>query len=192
MILVPVAPAVAVNARKERTDVESEVDDLLEVIAAIEKNDAVANGQIAIAGEGCGGALALVLAGSRPGAVRAVAAVDPIVDWDVTLDEVEGSTRAWLYENYGCRWPTPAATRCASPSTFAGVIDAPMLLVEHKKDEIHVPLLCSLLDDLDHQYWYQSATGDSVWATYARGPPSSPTLSAARSKRLPQKRLMSR
>jgi dipeptidyl aminopeptidase/acylaminoacyl peptidase len=156
------------NARKERTDAESEVDDLLEVIAAIEKNDAVANGQIAIAGEGYGGALALVLAGSRPGAVRAVAAVDPIVDWDVTLDEVEGSTRTWLYENYGLPLANAGRYALRSPSTFAGVIDAPMLLVEHKKDEIHVPLLRSLLDDLDHQYWYQSATGDSVWAAYAR------------------------
>jgi dienelactone hydrolase len=156
------------NARKERTDVESEVDDLLEVIVAIEKNDAVANGQIAIAGEGYGGALALVLAGSRPGAVRAVAAVDPIVDWDVTLDEVEGSTRAWLYENYGLPLANAGRYALRSPSTFAGVIDAPMLLVEHKKDEIHVPLLRSLLDGLDLPYWYQSATGDSVWATYAR------------------------
>lgn len=156
------------NARKERSDTESEVDDLLEVIAAIEKNDAVLAGQAAIVGEGYGGALALVLAGSRPGAVRAVAAIDPIVDWDLTLDEVEGPVRAWLFENYGLPLANAGRYALRSPSTFAGVIDAPMLLVEHIKDQIHVPLLRSLLDGLDRPYWYESAIGDSVWAAYAR------------------------
>lgn len=156
------------NARKERTDIESEVDDLLEVIAAIEKNDAVAAGKVAIAGEGYGGALALVLAGSRPGTVQAVAAIDPIVDWDLTLDEVEGPVRTWLFDTYGLPLANAGRYALRSPSTFAGVIDAPMLLVEHIKDQVHVPLLRSLLDGLDRPYWYESATNDSVWATYAR------------------------
>jgi pimeloyl-ACP methyl ester carboxylesterase len=156
------------NARKERTDTESEVDDLLEVIAAIAKNDAVAEGKVAVVGEGYGGALALVLAGSRPGTVQAVAAIDPIVDWDLTLDEAEGPVRAWYFENYGL--PLASAGRYAlrSPSTFAGVIEAPMLLVEHEKDRIHVPLFRSLLDELERPYWYESAIGESVWAAFAR------------------------
>jgi dipeptidyl aminopeptidase/acylaminoacyl peptidase len=173
-VFVPTLPGAAgagrkvANARKERTDTESEVDDLLEVIAAIAKNDAVAEGKVAVVGEGYGGALALVLAGSRPGTVQAVAAIDPIVDWDLTLDEAEGPVRAWYFENYGL--PLASAGRYAlrSPSTFAGVIEAPMLLVEHEKDRIHVPLFRSLLDELERPYWYESAIGESVWAAFAR------------------------
>jgi hypothetical protein len=100
--------------------------------------------------------------------VKAVAAIDPIVDWDVTLDEAEGATRAWYYENYGL--PLAHAGRYAlrTPSTFAGVIDAPTLLVDRADDQVHLPLLRSLLDGLERPYWFESATGESVWAGYAR------------------------
>ncbi len=39
------------DARRDRADVESEVEDLLDIIAAIEENEGVATGRVAIVGE---------------------------------------------------------------------------------------------------------------------------------------------
>ena len=86
------------GARKDRADFESEVDDLLLVIDLLRENNGVDGSRIAIVGEGYGGALALVLAGSRPGTVQGVVAIDPIVDWDIALDDATGAER--LYDAF--------------------------------------------------------------------------------------------
>ncbi|MCC6704320.1 MAG: PD40 domain-containing protein [Thermomicrobiales bacterium] len=155
-------------ARKDRADIESEVDDLLAVIDLLKENNGVDSSRIAIVGEGYGGALALVLAGSRPGTVQGVVAIDPVVDWDSALDEAEGAERAWYRENYGLPIAQMGRYALRTPMTFAGVIDAPALLIERTPGEIHVPLLRSKLDELDRPYWFEQAAGESGWAVYAR------------------------
>jgi dipeptidyl aminopeptidase/acylaminoacyl peptidase len=156
------------NARKDRTDVESEVDDLLEVITLLQENNGVDGSRIAVVGEGYGGALALVLAGSRPDAVQAAVAIDPIVDWDVALDQSEGAVHAWYLNNYGLPLANAGRYALRSPSTFAGVIEAPVLLIDRTPDEIHLPLLRSIFEALGRAYWSESARDEPAWATYAR------------------------
>ncbi len=156
------------DLRRDRADVESEVEDLLDIIAAIEENEGVATGRVAIVGEGYGGALALVLAGSRPDAVQGVVAIDPIVDWDSTLDQCDGAMRDWFMTNYGLPLANAGRYALRSPATFAGVIEAPTLLIERTPDELHIPYLRSVLDELGRSYWTETSTGESTWATYAR------------------------
>jgi Tol biopolymer transport system component/pimeloyl-ACP methyl ester carboxylesterase len=156
------------GARKDRADIESEVDDLLAIIDVLKANNGVDSSRIAIVGEGYGGALALVLAGSRPGEVQGVVAIDPIVDWDIALDDAEGAERAWYRDNYGLPIAQMGRYALRTPMTFAGVIDAPTLLIERTPDQIHVPLLRSKLDELSRPYWAESAVGESTWSAYAR------------------------
>jgi dipeptidyl aminopeptidase/acylaminoacyl peptidase len=156
------------GARKDRADIESEVDDLLAVIDLLRENNGVDGSRIAIVGEGYGGALALVLAGSRPGTVQGVVAIDPIVDWDIALDDAEGAERTWYRENYGLPIAQMGRYALRTPMTFAGVIDAPVLLVERTDDQIHGPLLRSKLDELNRPYWSESAQGEPAWSAYAR------------------------
>ena len=156
------------SARKDRADVESEVDDLLAVIDLVRENNGVDGSRIAIVGEGYGGALALVLAGSRPGTIQGVVAIDPIVDWDIALDDATGAERAWYRENYGLPIAQMGRYALRTPMTFAGVIDAPTMLIERTQDHVHVPLLRSKLDELNRPYWSEHAEGDSTWAVYAR------------------------
>ncbi|MEZ4496134.1 MAG: prolyl oligopeptidase family serine peptidase [Thermomicrobiales bacterium] len=156
------------GARKDRADFESEVDDLLLVIDLLRENNGVDGSRIAIVGEGYGGALALVLAGSRPGTVQGVVAIDPIVDWDIALDDATGAERAWYRENYGLPIAQMGRYALRTPMTFAGVIDAPALLVERTPGEIHLPLLRSKLDELNRPYWSEAAAGESTWSVYAR------------------------
>ncbi len=155
-------------ARSERADIESEVDDLLAVIDLLRENNGVDESRIAIVGEGYGGALALVLAGSRPGTIQGVVAVDPIVDWDIALDDATGAERVWYRENYGLPIAQMGRYALRTPMTFAGVIDAPALLIERTQDQIHLPLLRSKLDELQRPYWSENAAGESTWAVYAR------------------------
>ena len=156
------------NGRKERTDVESEVDDLLDVITLLQENNGVDGSRIAVVGEGYGGALALVLAGSRPDAVQAAVAIDPIVDWDVALDQSEGDVHRWYLENYGLPLANAGRYALRAPSTFAGVIEAPVLLIDRTPDEIHLPLLRSIFEALDRTYWSETARDEPAWAVYAR------------------------
>jgi dipeptidyl aminopeptidase/acylaminoacyl peptidase len=156
------------SARKDRADIESEVDDLLAVIDVLKANNGVDSSRIAIVGHGYGGALALVLAGSRPGTVQGVVAIDPIVDWDIALDDATGAERAWYRDNYGLPIAQMGRYALRTPMTFAGVIDAPTLLIEQTPEQIHIPLLRSKLDELQRTYWTESAAGESTWSVYAR------------------------
>ena len=156
------------DARAERADSESEVEDLLDIIATVEENDGVLKDRVAVVGEGYGGALALVLAGSRPDAVQGVVAIDPIVDWDITLDQCDSAMRDWFMANYGLPLANAGRYALRSPATFAGVIDAPMLLIERTPDQVHIPLLESVLSELGRVFWSESAVGESTWAVYAR------------------------
>ena len=76
-----------------------------------------------------GAALALVLAGSRPGVVKAVAAIDPVCDWNIEFDHADHVERDWLSENLGLPANNQGVYALRTPTTYAGVIDAPLYLL---------------------------------------------------------------
>ncbi|CAA9578312.1 MAG: tolB protein precursor, periplasmic protein involved in the tonb-independent uptake of group A colicins [uncultured Thermomicrobiales bacterium] len=113
----------------ETSDTEVEVADLADIAAALGELDGIDGGRLGIVGRGFGGTLALLAAASRPGTYRAVAAIDPIADWDLELDTTDGASRAWLTRQYGLPAARPARYALRSPDTFAALLDGPVLLV---------------------------------------------------------------
>jgi Tol biopolymer transport system component len=118
-----------INAQRDITTLEDEITDLADAIAALAANEGVDGGKISIVGRGYGGALALILAGARPGLVQAVAAIDPVVDWDAELDDADDAWRTWHLRYLGL----PAAARMRhslySVTTFIGAIEVPTLII---------------------------------------------------------------
>ncbi len=110
-------------------DDELEATDLIAAGEALGARDGVVDTKLALVGHGYGGTLAMVAAGARPGVYRTVVAIDPITDWVVELDGADRAWRAWVARQYGL--PLTHADRYAlrSPETFAGVIDAELVLV---------------------------------------------------------------
>jgi Tol biopolymer transport system component/pimeloyl-ACP methyl ester carboxylesterase len=117
------------TAQRDITTLEDEITDLADAIEHLANQDGVDAGKISIVGRGYGGALALILAGARPGLVKSVAAIDPIVDWDAELDDAGDTWRAWHLGYLGL----PAAARMRhslySVTTFVGAIDVPALII---------------------------------------------------------------
>lgn len=173
-VFCPVLPGAAgfgkkvANGRKERVGFESEVEDLLDVIAALAPNAGVDERRIAVVGEGYGGTLALLLAGSRPDAIQAVAAIDPIVDWDEALDSGDRAFRAWVLDTYGLPLADAETYTLRNPLTFAGVVAAPLLLVGKSPDDVHLGQLAGGLDDLGKGYWLEFSAAESRWEAWAR------------------------
>ncbi|MGI8475033.1 MAG: S9 family peptidase [Thermomicrobiales bacterium] len=160
------------NGLKETAGTEAEAADLLGILEIIRSAEGVDKHRLAVAGTGHGGALALTLAGSRPGQVQAVAAIDPVADWDTEFDNAGAERRRWLVDNLG----VPAASRGAytlrTPSTFVGVIDAPILLVgtdraPNRRTE-QIDLLTADMRELDMHFEHEVATLETDWETGAR------------------------
>jgi len=146
---------------------EAEMNDLAGLIDELRKIEGIDKNRIAIVGQGHGGALALLLAGARLGSVQAVAAIDPIADWNTEFDHADGSRRAWLVRNFGLPAVSfgPYAER--TPVTFAGLIDVPLLLIgtdpapAGRADQLE--LLAADLRELNVTFEQELASGGTPW-----------------------------
>ncbi len=110
-------------------DFEAETDDIATSLRVLREHEAGLPEQVAIMGRGFGGSLALTGAGGRPGQFAAVIAIDPITDWDRAFDEFSPTERAWYQRTFGLPIVEGGRYALRTPSTFAGVIDAPILLI---------------------------------------------------------------
>ena len=146
---------------------EAEANDLAGLIEELKKIEGIDKSRIAIVGEGHGGALALLLAGSRLHSVQAVAVVDPITDWNIEFDNAAAWRRAWLVKNFGLPAVSfgPYAER--TPITFAGLIDAPLLLIGTDPAPAgraeQLDLLAADLRELNVPFEREIATGETAW-----------------------------
>ena len=150
-------------------DFEAEADDIVTVDRMLRVGDLRLPDRHAILGAGAGGALALTTAGGRPGTFAAVIAIDPVTDWDREFDGLSPWQRAWYQRMFGL--PLQEAGRYAlrTPSTFAGVIDAPILLVT--RGERRATLLAPLtgvLQELDVAYQHIALDEDVADAEVGR------------------------
>jgi len=119
----------AVNALKAHAAAEAEIADLADAARVLCEQDGIDLDRIAIVGDGIGGAMALLLAGGRPGYVDAVVAIDPVADWDMEFARADDRQRAWMQRAYGIPSVNKAIYNLRTPSTFAGAIDQPVLLI---------------------------------------------------------------
>jgi dipeptidyl aminopeptidase/acylaminoacyl peptidase len=160
------------NLLKEQVDSESEIYDLIDALDALRNMPSVDGDRIAVVGQGYGGTLALLLAGGRPGTVKAAVAIDPITDWDLELDEADDEWRSWILKNYGL--PSANAGRYAlrTPATFAGVIDAPLLMIDTDRTPIHRTIqrevLAGTIREIGVDVREQVVTGETEWETAGR------------------------
>jgi dipeptidyl aminopeptidase/acylaminoacyl peptidase len=117
------------NGLKDSTPSEFEALDLSSAVEALRVMDGVDRRAMSVVGIGFGGALGLLLAGARPGGVDAVIAVDPVTDWDDEFDHGASVWREWHARNLGLPSSRRGVHSLISPTTFAGVISAPLLIV---------------------------------------------------------------
>ena len=155
------------NALKDQIATEAEVADLLTIRDAVSKIGGIDYGRIAVAGSGHGGTLALLLAGSRPGQVQAVVAVDPIADWDLEFDFADASFRSWMTRNFGIPATNRGAYALRTPSTFVGVIDAALMIIGTDRAPAGraAPLdeLTADMRELDVHFEHEVSHGETEW-----------------------------
>lgn len=172
-VLTPTLPGAAGYGRKISNGLkdagdESESSDLAGLIAELKKIDGIDKNRIAVVGEGYGGALALLLAGQRLGLVQAVAAVDPVTDWNAEFDNASPERRAWLVKHFGLPATSFAAYAVRTPTTFAGLIDVPLLLIGTDPAPAgraeQLDLLAADLRDLNVNFERELATGETEWS----------------------------
>ena len=108
---------------------EIEVSDIAEAGWALGEAEGIDASRLALVGVGFGGTLALLTAGARPGIYSAVVAIDPITEWSIELGECSPSWRNWVTTQYGMPLTNPDRYALRTPSTFAAVIDVPVILV---------------------------------------------------------------
>lgn len=171
-VLTPTLPGAAgygrklANGLKDAID-EAEASDLAGLIAELKKIEGIDKHRIAIVGEGHGGALALLLAGERLDAVQAIAVVDPITDWNVEFDNADAERRAWLVKTFGLPALTFGAYAYRTPATFAGLIEAPLLLIGTESAPAgrgeQLDLLAADLRDLNVEFEREVASGETEW-----------------------------
>lgn len=113
----------------ELADSEIEVADIVEAGAALGRIADVDEQKLAVVGNGYGGLLALLSAGARPGVFTAIAAIDPITDWSIELENADAPWRNWVSQQYGMPLTERDRYALRSPEMFAAVIDVPMILV---------------------------------------------------------------
>ena len=178
VVVVPTMPGTPGEGRKVstgligRTDIDAEVYDLLSVIEAVTAIPDIAQDRIGLVGSGQGGALAMVLAGSRPHAVQVVAAVDPVCDWNTEFDHAGDETRAWILDNLGLPATNQGVYAVRTPKTFAGVIEEPLMLMgtEHAPAGRSAQLdsLTVILRDLNHHFVQDVSLAEDEWTAMSR------------------------
>ena len=160
------------NVLKENVESETEIYDLVDALDALRNMPNVDSERVAVVGEGYGGTLALLLAGGRPGAVQAVVAIDPITDWELELDEADDEWRAWILKNYGLPAANPGRYALRTPTTFAGVINAPLLVIDTDRTPLHRTIqreaLTGTIREIGVDVQEQVVTGETEWETGRR------------------------
>lgn len=134
--------------------------------------DYVDTDKVYLVGQGYGGALALLLPGARPGAVDAVAVIDPVTDWDDELDQAADEFAHWYLNSLGLPSANRGKAALRTPTTFAGVLDLPVLLVGTSRAGIgravQLERFAAALDELDVPYARESSDSESTWQTAER------------------------
>ncbi len=154
---------------RSATSAEAETLTVLDVLRAMRELEMIDSERVAIVGSGYGGALALVAAGSRPDIAPAVVAIDPIADWDDEFDQGTTEWRNWQSRHFGL--PTLQRGRHAlrTPSTYIGVVEAPLLVVRTDNATEgrarQVENLVGIMQELDVAHTYDVLTGNSTWET---------------------------
>lgn len=174
-VIVPTLPGTPgygkkiVNALKERAGTEAEISDLVDLANWARGLEFVDGSRLYLVGEGYGGALALLLAGARPGAVDGVAVVDPVTDWDDELDQTDDAFASWYLANLGLPSNNRGKSALRTPTTFAGVLDLPVLLVGTSRASlgraIQLERFAAALDELQVPYARATSEDESTWLT---------------------------
>ncbi len=161
-----------VNAFKDRAGTEAEISDLVDLANWTRGLDYVDGDRVYLAGEGYGGALALLLPGARPGAVDAVAVIDPVTDWDDELDQADDEFAHWYLSQLGLPSTNRGRSALRTPTTFAGVLDLPVLLVGTSRASlgraVQLERFAAALDELDVPYIRETSENESTWQTAER------------------------
>jgi hypothetical protein len=161
-----------VNAFKERAGTESEISDLVDLANWTRGLDYVDSKRVYMVGLGYGGALALLLPGARPGAVDAVAVIDPVTDWDDELDQTDDDFAFWYLNSLGLPSANRGRSALRTPTTFAGVLDLPVLLVGTSRASIgravQLERFAVALDELEVPYTREASENESTWQTAER------------------------
>lgn len=178
VIVVPTRPGSPGEGKKlasglaERIEFEGDFDDLVAIIDAVREIPGVDTGRVALVGVGQGGAAALTLAGSRPGLVTAIAAIDPVADWNAEFDAADAETRAWIQDTIGLPASNQGRFAVRTPATFAGIIDIPVLLMGTESApagrSAQLDGLANLLRDLDRPFTHDVSIGESEWDAMRR------------------------
>jgi dipeptidyl aminopeptidase/acylaminoacyl peptidase len=177
-VYVPTLPGTPGEGRKvtnglaDREDSEAELMDLIAFIDAVQGIGGIDGRRIGIAGTGAGAALALVLAGSRPGTVRAVAAVDPVCDWNSEFDHADLAMREWLVANLGLPATSQGVYALRTPTTYAGVIDEPLYLLGTDSAPAgrtaQLDTFAALLRELDRPFEQDVSVNEPGWTAMRR------------------------
>ncbi len=141
-------------------DFEAETDDIATSLRVLREHEAGLPDHVAIMGTGFGGSLALTAAGGRPGQFTAVIAIDPITDWDRAFDEFSATERAWYQRTFGLPIVEGGRYALRTPSTFAGVVDVPILLITTSDAATaNLTPLTDTLADLNVGYEHRNLSG---------------------------------
>jgi Tol biopolymer transport system component/pimeloyl-ACP methyl ester carboxylesterase len=174
-VIVPTLPGTPgygkklVSALKERAGTEAEISDLVDLANWTRGLEYVDGSKLYLVGEGYGGAMALLLAGARPGAADAVAVIDPVTDWDDELDQSDDDFAAWYLTYLGLPSANRGKSALRTPTTFAGVLDLPVLLVGTNRASIgrtvQLERFASVLDELEVAYSRVASENETSWET---------------------------
>ncbi len=161
-----------VKAFQERAGTEAEISDLVDLANWTRALEYVDTGRLSLVGEGYGGALALLLPGARPGSVDAVAVIDPVTDWDDELDETDDEFAEWYLTWLGLPSANRGKAALRTPTTFAGVLDLPVLLIGTSRASlgrsVQLERFAGALDELGVPYARERADNESTWQTAER------------------------
>ena len=150
----------ALNGLADLADFETETDDIATAARTLREQESVDASQLAVMGTGYGASLALTGAGGRPGQFSAVVAIDPITDWDRAFDQFAPAERAWYQRTFGLPIQEGGRYALRTPSTFAGVIDAPMLLITTSANAAdNLTALTDVLAELNVGYEHRDLSG---------------------------------
>lgn len=177
-VIVPTLPGTPgygkkiVKALQDRAGAEAEISDLVDLAAWARGLEGIDSTRLALVGEGYGGALALLLPGARPGVVDAVAVIDPVTDWDDELDQTSDEFAHWYLTWLGLPSAHRGKSALRTPTTFAGVLDLPVLLVGTSRASlgraVQLERYAAALDELGVPYARETSENESTWQTAER------------------------